>query len=46
LSGAELELGARADRSDPPGRMEALCEHSEQMPADIRVHHGRARARA
>jgi hypothetical protein len=37
------KLGVRADRSDPTGRMEALREQSERMPADIRVHHGRAK---
>ena len=42
FSDSEAELGARADGSDPTGRMEALCERSERMPADIRVHHGRA----
>ena len=36
------KLGVRADRSASTGRMEALREQSERMPADIRVHHGRA----
>jgi len=37
-----VKLGARAGRSDPTGRTEALRELCERMPADVRVHRGRA----
>jgi hypothetical protein len=38
-----VKLGARAARNASTGRTEALREQSERMPADVRVHHGRAR---
>jgi hypothetical protein len=36
------KLGARAASNASTGRTLALCELCEQMPANVRVHHGRA----